>query len=263
MFPEQTASDSGIYAGEFEEENGVTTPSSVEESEIAHFSALAADWWNPRGPMRPLHAMNPLRIRWIDRFLPLGRRGSAGLKLLDIGCGAGLASEALAKTGRNVLGLDASDAGISAAKQHLADNPLPPGSGALDYRCGSAEDLVAEGRTFDAVIALEVIEHVADPVAFMALLSKLTQPGGRVFVSTMNRTPAAWALAKLGAEYIARLLPVGTHDWKKFITPAELASAGRKSGLRLCATAGMKPSFSGWKESRDMSVNYIAYFERD
>lgn len=236
--------------------------SSVSGEEISRFSAIAQQWWDPAGPMRPLHAMNPLRIGWIERHLPLRSRKQGRLKVLDIGCGAGLASEALARAGYDVLGLDASADGIAAARQHLEAHPLPESAGSLTYRVGSAETLVAEGETFDAVVALEIIEHVTDPAAFMEMLSALVRPEGHVFVSTMNRTARAWALAKFGAEYVLRLLPVGTHDWKKFITPAELAAYGRRAGLRLDHIAGMSTDLSGnvWRETRDLSVNYIASF---
>ncbi|MDG6093514.1 bifunctional 2-polyprenyl-6-hydroxyphenol methylase/3-demethylubiquinol 3-O-methyltransferase UbiG [Acetobacter sp. AN02] len=237
-------------------------PASVSEEEIARFGSIAAQWWDPKGPMRPLHAMNPLRIGWISHFLPLRAKKQPPLRLLDIGCGAGLASEALATEGHDVTGLDASGQGISAARAHLEACPLPPGAGPLTYRTGSAEELVSKGAAFDAVVALEVIEHVTDPAAFMDLLARLTLPGGQVFISTMNRTPRAWLFAILGAEYIARLLPTGTHDWNKFLTPAELAAAGRSAGLRMTDISGMVPGIGGWKKSRNLNVNYITRFTK-
>ncbi|NHO54000.1 bifunctional 2-polyprenyl-6-hydroxyphenol methylase/3-demethylubiquinol 3-O-methyltransferase UbiG [Acetobacter estunensis] len=256
-------------------ETGVATPTpvstehnadggSVSPEEIARFGALARQWWDPTGPMRPLHAMNPLRIGWIDRHLPLRSRKQPRLRVLDLGCGAGLASEALAQAGHDVLGLDASAEGIAAARAHLAANPLPASAGSLTYRVGSAETLVEEGETFDAVVALEIIEHVTDPAAFVAMLAQLSRPGGHVFISTMNRTLRALAFAKIGAEYVMQLLPIGTHEWKKFITPGELAAFGRKAGLRLDDAAGMTPDLLGnhWRESRDLAVNYIAAFSR-
>lgn len=237
---------------------------SVSPEEIARFGAIAREWWDPTGPMRPLHAMNPLRIGWIDRHLPLRGRKQPPLRVLDLGCGAGLASEALAKAGFDVLGMDASEQGISAAREHVRENPLPHGSGPLAYRTGSAEILVEEGAAFDAVVALEIIEHVTDPGTFMKLLASLTRPEGKIFVSTMNRTPRSFAFAKIGAEYVMRLLPVGTHDWRKFVTPAELGLYGRQAGLRLENIAGMSTDLFGrtWRESRDLGVNYIAAFSR-
>ncbi|GAN63818.1 3-demethylubiquinone-9 3-methyltransferase [Acetobacter indonesiensis NRIC 0313] len=236
--------------------------SSVSPEEIARFGALADKWWDPSGPMRPLHAMNELRINWTNGHLPLRGRTSRRVRVLDIGCGAGLASEALAKSGHDVLGLDASPDGIEAARLHLDHQPLPDGSGPLTYRVGSAEELVEEKARFDAVIALEIIEHVTDPERFMCMLADLVEPGGTVIVSTMNRTLKSLAIGKIGAEYILRLLPVGTHEWRKFITPAELGRYARQAGLTITAIAGMTPGLNGWKESRNLDVNYIAAFRK-
>ncbi len=223
-------------------------PSSVRPDEVARFDALAERWWDPKGPMAPLHAMNPLRVGWIDR------RIAAGSRVLDVGCGAGLASEAMAGLGHEVLGIDAAGAAIDAARAHAAGQGL-----ALEYRAAAAEDLVAEGQRFQVVTALEVIEHVADPAAFLQLLRALLDPGGLVFVSTLNRTARSLLVAKLGAEYVLRLLPVGTHEWRRFVTPMELSAQARDAGLRLTETAGMSfsPRARVWRESRDLSVNYI------
>lgn len=222
-------------------------------AEIARFDALAGQWWDPRGPMRPLHEMNPVRVGWVAERLR--RRFAGPVRLLDVGCGAGLAAEALAALGHQVLGIDAAGAALSAARAHAAGRDLP-----LDYHEAVAEDLVAEGARFEAITALEVIEHVADPSAFMATLAALLQPGGLLFVSTLNRTPRAFLTAKLGAEYLLRLLPVGTHEFRRFITPAELGAQARAAGLRLADIAGMTPDLlrGGWRISRDTGVNYIA-----
>lgn len=243
-------------------------PSTVSPEEIARFGRLAAQWWNPRGPMRPLHAMNPLRIGWAEtRLARLHPADGNRLRVLDLGCGAGLASEALASLGHDVLGIDASVEAIAAATAHAALGEWRKagpgtGTGTLAYRACDGETLLAEGATFDAVFALEVIEHATDPAGFLRLVSALVRPGGLAIVSTLNRTVRSLATAKIGAEYVARLLPAGTHDWRRFVTPSELHSHAANAGLRLADIAGMVPRFGNpsadWRESRDLAVNYIA-----
>jgi 2-polyprenyl-6-hydroxyphenyl methylase/3-demethylubiquinone-9 3-methyltransferase len=199
--------------------------------------------------MRALHAMNGLRVGWIDARIGRGQR------VLDVGCGAGLAAEALAGLGHAVLGIDAAGELIAVARAHGEGKGLR-----LEYRAATAEALVAAGARFPVITALEVIEHVPDPAAFLRLLASLLEPDGRLFVSTINRTMRSFAVAKIGAEYIARLLPVGTHDWRRFVTPAELGRAAQKVGLRLAATRGMSYDLRerAWRGSTDLSINYLA-----
>jgi len=230
---------------------------SVVADEVARFDALAAQWWNPSGPMRPLHEMNPLRVGWIDRRIRARRGGP--VRLLDIGCGAGLAAEALAGLGHDVLGLDAAADAIAAANAHAAGQDM-----SLSYRVGAAEDLAAEGARFPVITALEVIEHVADPAEFLRLLAQLIEPSGLLFISTLNRTLRSLAVAKLGAEYVLRLLPIGTHDWQRFVTPAELGVYGKTAGFRMMDISGMLFDLRSrqWRTGPDLAVNYIAMLER-
>lgn len=235
-----------------------TQASSVVPAEVARFDALAARWWDADGPMRPLHRMNPARIGWIGERLR-ARFGAGAVRVLDVGCGAGIAAEALAQRGFAVLGIDAAGAPLAAAEAHAAGRGLT-----LAYRPTTAEALAAEGARFPAVTALEVIEHVADPAAFLGTLATLLEPGGVLFVSTLNRTGRSFVTAKLGAEYVLRWLPVGTHDWRRFVTPAELGAYARGAGMRLADIAGMVPDVArgGWRIGRDVGVNYIAMAER-
>ena len=217
--------------------------------EVARFDALAGQWWDPAGPMAPLHAMNPVRVGWITSRLP-----GAGT-LLDVGCGAGLAAEALVRAGHAVLGIDAAAGPVAAARAHAGGLPV-------EYRVATTGELVAEARRFAAVTALEVIEHVPDPAGFLRDLAALLAPGGRLFVSTINRTARSLLVAKWGPEYVLRLLPVGTHDWRRFVTPTDLARLARSAGLRMTDSAGMTfdPLRQRWTITRDLGVNYIAAF---
>ena len=228
--------------------------SSVRADEVARFSALAASWWDPAGPMAPLHAMNPLRTGWIDRRIRAEFGGPQ--RLLDLGCGAGLASEAMARLGHTVVGIDAAAPAIDAARAHAAGLGL-----ALTYKVGSIERVA---DIFTAVSCLEVIEHVDDPAVFLVRTAKVVAPGGLLFVSTLNRTARSLLVAKLGAEYIARMLPVGTHDWRRFVTPAELGRYGRAAGFATAGAIGMTYDVINrrWKSSADLSINYLAALRR-
>jgi 2-polyprenyl-6-hydroxyphenyl methylase/3-demethylubiquinone-9 3-methyltransferase len=236
-------------------------------SEIAKFDRLAARWWDPRGPMAPLHAMNPARLAWIiERLAQAHRRDPdapgplTGLRVLDVGCGAGLASEALARAGADVTGLDAAAETLGAARAHAAKAGL-----SIAYQQGTPESLRAAGQApFDAALALEVIEHVADRAAFCRHLAALLKPEGRLFLSTLNRTARSLLLAKIGAEYVLRLLPAGTHDWRMFVRPSELGADLRRAGLRITDIAGLSFDVLSrrWHPSRDLGVNYIAMAAR-
>jgi 2-polyprenyl-6-hydroxyphenyl methylase/3-demethylubiquinone-9 3-methyltransferase len=235
----------------------------VDTLEVARFDALAAGWWDPEGTARPLHAMNPVRLGYIrDRVVarhgrPVsGTAPLAGLSAVDVGCGGGILSEPLARMGAAVTGIDAAPEGIEVARRHAAEAGL-----AIDYRVETAEGLAATGARFDLVCALEIVEHVADVDAFCAALAALLAPGGTLVMSTLNRTPQSWVMAILGAEHLLRVIPRGTHDWKKFLSPAELAAHLRRQGLRVDDLSGMVPDpggETGWRLSkRRLGVNYI------
>jgi 2-polyprenyl-6-hydroxyphenyl methylase/3-demethylubiquinone-9 3-methyltransferase len=244
----------------------MTTAASLDPDEVARFSAMARDWWDPAGPLAPLHRLNPTRLAWIrDRIADhFGRDTKSGhplesLKILDIGCGGGLVTEPLARLGATVTGIDPAAENIAVARHHAAAEGLP-----IDYRPETAEALAARGEMFDVVLVLEVVEHVADVPAFVKTAGVLVKPGGLLLASTINRTLKAWALAIVGAEYVLRWLPRGTHSYDKLVTPNELASALVAAGLDVTAETGVMyvPIADRWRLTRDMDVNYMMAAKR-
>jgi len=241
-------------------ESAATDPS-IDPREVAKFAAMAAEWWDSQGKFASLHKFNPVRLDFIRREAAarFGRDGRslkpfAGLSLLDIGCGGGLLSEPMARLGFAVTGADASQRNIGTAKAHAAQSGV-----AIEYRAATAESLAAEGLSFDVVLNMEVVEHVADVEAYLSACSGLVKPGGITIVATLNKTLKALALAKIGAEYVLGWLPRGTHRWERFVTPEELSGAFRSAGLREIARAGLvyNPLAAAWRISRDTSVNYM------
>ena len=233
----------------------------IDPDELAKFTAMAEDWWNPHGQFKPLHKFNPTRLAYIRDKLcahfnrdPHADKPLQGLRLLDIGCGGGLLSEPMARLGADVVGADAAEANIKTAALHAEQQGLT-----IDYRAVTAEQLVVKGETFDAILNMEVIEHVADPQAFMNACEHLMKPDAIMFLATLNRTLKAFALAIVGAEYVLRWLPRGTHEWDKFLTPKELENMAEKAGLELFTSTGVSfnPLTDKWRQSGDMSVNYM------
>lgn len=238
------------------------TQTTIDPTEVAKFEAMAAEWWDPKGKFKPLHQMNPCRLGYITAQIAaeFGRdlredRPFAGLRLLDIGCGGGLLSEPMARLGADVVGADAAPRNIPVAQIHAEQSGL-----AIDYRHTTAEDLAAAGEAFDVVLNMEVVEHVADPLAYLTACQQLLKPGGLMVCSTLNRNAKSFAMAIIGAEWVMRWLPKGTHDWNKFITPDELADLITRAGLTLVDRKGMvfNPVSWSWSLSdRDLSVNYV------
>ena len=236
--------------------------SSIDPAEVERFSAMAAEWWDPTGKFKPLHLFNPVRLTFI-RDEAAGRfkrevaapRPFEGLRLLDIGCGGGLLCEPMTRLGFSVTGVDASERNIGVARAHAEQQGLD-----IDYRADTAEALLAQGEPgFDVVLNMEVIEHVADPQRFLKDCVKLLKPGGMMIVATLNRTLKAHALAVVGAEYVLRWLPPGTHDWKKFIKPVEILEFLHGEPVSIAGPFGVSfdPISGRWAPSRDTSVNYM------
>jgi 2-polyprenyl-6-hydroxyphenyl methylase/3-demethylubiquinone-9 3-methyltransferase len=236
--------------------------STIDAAEVAKFEAMAAEWWDPNGKFKPLHMLNPCRLDYItnqiaaefDRDLTQAKP-FAGLRLLDIGCGGGLLAEPMARLGAEVVGADAAARNIPVARLHAEQSGLE-----IDYRHTTAEDLAAAGERFDVVLNMEVVEHVADPLAYLTACQQLLKPGGLMICSTLNRNPKSYLMAIIGAEHVMRWLPRGTHDWSKFITPDELYGLIRKAGLDPVDRKGMVFNPLGWSWSlsaRDLSCNYV------
>ena len=251
-----------------QEFKGTIAGQSIDAAEVEKFERMAAEWWDPHGKFKPLHQMNPVRLEYIARQVAShfgrdrqGPRPFEGLRLLDIGCGGGLLSEPMARMGAEVVGADAAARNIPVARLHAEESGL-----FVDYRHATAEQLAEEGERFDAVLNMEVIEHVADPQAYLRSIHQLLRPGGLHVCSTLNRNAKSYVMAIVGAEQVMRWLPRGTHDWRKFITPDELFDMLHKAGLRPVDRTGMvfNPLSWGWRLSEtDLSVNYVTASVRE
>ncbi|MEW5424818.1 bifunctional 2-polyprenyl-6-hydroxyphenol methylase/3-demethylubiquinol 3-O-methyltransferase UbiG [Amorphus sp. 3PC139-8] len=244
-------------------EQGVRTvsDSTIDQAEVDHFSSLADEWWDPRGKFKPLHRFNPTRLSYIKEVIArhFGRdvndpKALAGLRLLDIGCGGGLLSEPMSRLGADVVGADAAATNIEVARIHAERSGL-----SIDYRATTAEALADAGETFDVVLAMEIVEHVSDPAFFISACAQMVRPGGLLLLATINRTPKAYMLAIVGAEYVLGWLPRGTHQYQKLIKPAELEQATTGTGLSVLETVGVvfDPLRDRWERSADIDVNYM------
>ncbi|MTH99252.1 bifunctional 2-polyprenyl-6-hydroxyphenol methylase/3-demethylubiquinol 3-O-methyltransferase UbiG [Roseibium sp. RKSG952] len=240
--------------------------STVDDAEVARFSAMAAEWWDPAGKFKPLHKFNPVRLTYIkdavcSRFNrdPNAADAFKGLRFLDIGCGGGLLSEPMARLGADVVGADPSETNIEIARLHMQQSGLD-----IDYRAATAEQLAEAGETFDVVLNMEVVEHVADVPLFLGATASMVRPGGLMFVATINRTMKAYALAIVGAEYVLRWLPKGTHSYDKLVRPSEIEGPLQGAGLQVIDRCGVtfNPVTDNWRPSRDMDVNYMMLAER-
>ncbi len=245
-----------------EDAEPAATRSSLDPEEVRRFAEIAAEWWDPDGPFKPLHRINPIRLSYIrDRLCatfdrdPSAARSLEGLRILDIGCGGGLVCEPLTRLGATVTGIDPAEETVSVARAHAQGAGLD-----VNYEATTAEALLARGEIFDAVLALEVVEHVENVEAFVATVAGLAKPGGAVIFSTINRTMKSYALAIVAAEYILRWVPAGTHQWDRFVTPGELIRAFRASGLSPNDETGLvyNPITDEWRLSQDTDVNYFA-----
>jgi len=232
-----------------------TSARNVDPAELAKFAALAQSWWDPQGPSKPLHELNPLRLRYVQ-----AARQLQDASVIDVGCGGGILSESMARCGARVLGIDLSQAVLDVAHLHALEAQVT-----VDYRCAAAEEMAQQQPAgFDLVTCMEMLEHVPDPAAILTALAALAKPGGDVIISTLNRNPLAFAVAIVGAEYLARVLPKGTHEYLKFIKPSELARWGRAAGLELRDLTGMayNPLTRSFRLTTNTDVNYLAHFKR-
>ncbi len=238
---------------------------SIDPADVARFSAQAAEWWDPRGPFAPLHRFNPARLaflreRFEARFDRRGRGAFQGLSLIDVGCGGGLIAEPMRRLGFAVTGVDASTENVGTARAHAETMGLE-----IAYRAATAEQVAAEGRTFDVVLALEIVEHVVDPEAFLKTCASMVAPGGMMVVATLNRTLKSLALGKVMAEYVLRWVPAGTHDWRQFLKPDEIARMLDGTGLTVSGPFGVAydPLNDRWSQGDDADVNYFMVGVRD
>lgn len=235
----------------------MTATTNADPKELQRFEAVASTWWDEKGPLKTLHDINPVRLGFITEHAPV-----AGLRVLDVGCGGGLLSEGLARAGAQVTGIDLAHEALLVARLHAAEGGL-----SIDYRETAVEDLAADTSVerFDVVTCLEMLEHVPDPASVVCACAALVKPGGAVFFSTLNRTPKAWLMAVVGAEYLLNLLPRGTHEYARFIRPSELATWMRAAHLTSRATRGIRylPFVNHYSLSADVDVNYLVYGRRE
>ncbi|KZM50487.1 bifunctional 2-polyprenyl-6-hydroxyphenol methylase/3-demethylubiquinol 3-O-methyltransferase UbiG [Labrenzia sp. OB1] len=237
----------------------------IDTEEVARFSAMAEEWWDPAGKFKPLHKFNPVRLAYIKQEVcrrfdrdPKASDAFKGLRFLDIGCGGGLLCEPMARLGAEVVGADPSQTNIEIAKLHMRSSGLD-----IDYRTETAEALAAAGESFDVVLNMEVVEHVADVPLFLEATGSMVRPGGLMFVATINRTLKAYALAIVGAEFVLRWLPKGTHSYEKLVKPEEIETPLGQAGLTIIDRSGVSynPLTDSWARSRDMDVNYMLLAE--
>jgi 2-polyprenyl-6-hydroxyphenyl methylase/3-demethylubiquinone-9 3-methyltransferase len=238
----------------------------IDENEVEKFSKISDEWWDESGKFKPLHKFNPIRLNFfkqeICKFFDRDEKlltPFAGLKILDIGCGGGLVAEPISRLGAELVAIDASQKNINVAKIHAEKSDLK-----IDYQCISAEDLASQNQQFDVVLALEIIEHVADVEKFIEACATLVKPGGLIFIATLNRTAKSLLMAKFGVEYILRWLPIGTHDWRKFLKPSEIENIAKNQQIQLQKIQGFSYNLlkDQWSFSADLSINYCLIFKK-